>query len=264
MIPPPAAYATTLDWMIVPLAIWCTIASLELLAVRRAFRPGQPLGTDLTGLVRGQMTPAVLGPRTFPAVAALRLAAGIALPFSGGAITVVLLLVILGGTALLGLATGGGDGADKIALVAALAALSIAGGRMVDDRWLCAAGIVWGAGQATIAYVASGAAKLARGFWRDGSALAAAMTSYRSGHALAARIVRRRHAAAILAWGVMLVETLFPIALVVPQPLCLAILATLAAFHAATAVVMGLNTYPWAFIATYPCVMAANAIIVGS
>ena len=263
MIPPAAAFAPTLDWMAVALAIWCTLSSLELIAVRRAFRPGQPLGSDLTGLVRGRMTPAILPPRAFGIVAVLRLAAGLVLPFSGGAMAAVL-LVMLGCTALLSIACGGGDGADKIALVACLAALLIALGLSLDDRLLCLAGLAWGAGQVTIAYVASGVAKLVRGFWRDGSALAAAMTSYRSGHVAAAAVVRHRPTAIVLAWGVMLVETLFPLALIAPQPLSLAILAILAAFHVATAFVMGLNTYPWAFIATYPCVMAANAIIVGS
>lgn len=258
-----AAFAQTLHWMVVPLAVWCTLASLELLAVRGAFRPGGVLGSDLTGLVRGRMNPAILGPRAFAGLAALRLAAGLALPVAGGA-SAALLLVILAATVLLGIASGGGDGADKIALVACLAALLIALGLWLGDRRLCLAGLVWAAGQVTIAYVASGAAKLARDFWRDGSALAAAMTSYRSGNRLAAAIVRHRAAALPLAWGVMLVETLFPIALVAPQPVCLAILGMLAAFHVATALVMGLNTYPWAFAATYPCIMAANAIIVGS
>lgn len=274
---PPAVFAQILHWMAVPLAVWCTIASLELLAVRSAFRPGGALGSDLTGLVRGRMTPAILGsrafgprafgprafgPRAFGIVAALRLAAGIALPVAGGASAAVL-LVVLGCTILLSIASGGGDGADKIALVACTAALLIALGLLLGDRLLCLAGLVWGAGQAVIAYVTSGAAKFASRIWRDGSAFAAAMTSYRSGHSVAAAIVRRRPAALVLAWGVMLVETLFPLALVAPQPVCLAILATLGAFHVATAIVMGLNTYPYAFIATYPCIMAANAIIVG-
>lgn len=263
MIPPPTFYATTVQWMAWPLAVWCVLSSLELLAVRRAFAPGRPLGPDLIGLARRRVTPALLPPPALPALTALRLAAGLVLPFSGNAIGAPL-IVILGCTAWLAIATGGGDGADKIALVAGTATLLIATGRTLDDRWLCLAGIVWGAGQVTIAYVTSGAAKLARGFWRDGSALAAAMTSHRSGHRFAARIVRHRPAARVLAWGVMLVEVLFPLALVTPQPFCIAILAMLAAFHVATAIVMGLNTYPWAFIATYPCIMAANAIIVGS
>lgn len=266
MIPPPAAYAATLSWMCVPLMLWCVLASLELIAVRWAFRPGAPLGTDLAALTRGRLRPAILsssacGPAALLVVPALRLAAGLALPFAGDATLVVLLLVILCGTALSNLATQGGDGADKIAMVACSAALLIALGRLLDDSLLCLAGLVWGAGQVTIAYVASGAAKLARGFWRDGSAIAAAMTSYRSGHAVTARIVRHAPAARALAWTIMLVETLFPLALVAGPTACIALLAAMALFHLATAIVMGLNTYPWAFMATYPCIVMANAIL---
>lgn len=263
MIPPAAAFAQTLHWMVLPLAVWCTLASLELLAVRRAFGPGGPLGSDITGLTRGRLTPAMLGPRALGLVAALRLAAGIALPFAGPA-TAPVLLVILGCTVLLAVACGGGDGADKIALVATLAALLISLGLWFDDRLLCLAGLAWAAGQVTIAYVTSGVAKLARGFWRDGSAIAAALTSYRSGNSVAAVIVQYRTFALALGWGVMVVEAAFPIALIAPWPVCYAILAILAAFHAATAIVMGLNTYPYAFIATYPCIVASNAIILGS
>lgn len=268
-IPPPAAYATTLQLMLVPIALWCVLASLERIAVRRAFRPGQPLGTDLAALVRGRMTSAILAsplcaPPALLIVPALRLAAGLALPFANGAGTAALLVAILGGTALLSFVKRGNDGADKVVSVACVAALLITAGRLIDDRWLCLAGLLWGAGQVTILYVTSGVAKLARGFWRDGSALAAAMTSYRSGHAVAAAVVRHRPAALTLAWAVMLLESLFPLALLAPPAVCLAVLAALAAFHVATALVMGLNTYPFAFLATYPCIMMANAIIVGT
>lgn len=262
-------YAAVLRWMSVAIAIWSTIASLELVAVRRAFHPGQPLGTDLAALVRGRMIPRLLtsplaSPRALLLVPLLRLAAGLVLPFLAAGGAAVALVPILATTALLSLVKGGSDGADKIALVACVAALAIALGLVIGDAWLCLAGVVWAAGQAGIAYVASGVAKLARPFWRSGAALAAAMTSYRSGHRLAAAVVRHRGAALALAWGVMLVEALFPLALVAPPAVCIALLAALAAFHSATAVVMGLNTYPWAFIATYPCVMAANAIVRGA
>ena len=54
------------------------------------------------------------------------------MPFAGGASAAVL-LVVLGCTALLSIASGGGDGADKIASVACLAASLIAGLESVDD-----------------------------------------------------------------------------------------------------------------------------------
>lgn len=262
-------YAAVLWWISVPLAIWSTIAALQLIAVRRGFYPGAPLGPDLTALVRGRINPRLLAsplaaPGGLLGLLLVRLIAGLMLPFLAAGPAAVALAVLLVATALVVLLTGGSDGADKIALVAAVAALLIAIGLVSGDAHLCLAGVAWGAGQATTAYVTSGAAKLARPFWRDGRALAAAMTSYRSGHALAAAVVRNRATALVLAWGVMLVETLFPVALVAPPVVGIAILGTLAAFHVATALVMGLNTYPWAFIATYPCVMAANALLRGA
>ena len=262
-------YAAVLFWMSVAIAIWSTIASLELVTVSHAFHAEQPLGTDLAALVRGRAIPRLLtsplaSPRALLVAPLLRLAAGLALSFLAAGWAAVALVAILATTALLSLVKGGSDGADKIALVACVAALTIAVGLVIGDAQLCLTGVMWAAGQAVIAYVTSGVAKLVRPFWRNGSALAAAMTSYRSGHEFAAMVVRHRGAALVLAWGVMLVEALFPLALVTPPVVCVTILSVLAAFHGATAVVMGLNTYPWAFIATYPCVIAANAIVRGA
>lgn len=277
LIPPASAYATTLQVMAVPIAAWCGLSSLQLIMSRHAFMPGRALGPDLAALSRGRVIPAILSsplcaPPALLIVPMVRLSAGIALPFVAGSgmgmvagtTTIILLVVIVACTALLSVATGGSDGADKIALVACVAALLIALGIETGDRWLCLAGVAWGAGQVTIAYATAGTAKLVRPFWRDGTALVAAMTSYASGHAVAAAIVRHRHAAIALTWMVMLVETLFPLALLVPPGACLAALAALAIFHVATAILMGLNTYPWAFVATYPCVLMANGIIIGA
>lgn len=268
-MPPPTAYATALGLMAVPLAIWCTIASLQAVAIRHAFAPGQPLGTDLAALSRARFVPAILrsplcAPPMLLIVPVVRLVAGLALPFVAGTALGVAVALILACTALLAIATGGSDGSEKIAMVTCTAALLVVAGQVSRDQWLCLAGLAWVAGQATIAYTTSGAAKLARGFWRDGTALVAAMTSYRSGHAWAATVVRHRPAALVIAWGIMLLEALFPFALFAPAPVCLAVLAALGLFHFATAIVMGLNTYPWAFMATYPFVLAANAALVGT
>lgn len=273
LIPSPAVYAPTLVFTTLPLAVWSTISSLELLVVAHAFLPGRPLGTDLAALAPGRLVPALLASRlaapfVLPLVAGLRLAAGLALPFVAAAGAVGLLAMLLAAVALftvwLAIASGGGDGADKIALVACGAAGMIAAGITIHDPLLCLAGLVWGAGQLSIAYATAGLAKLPNGFWRDGSALAAVVTSYRAGHPLAAAIVRRGSLAVALAWALMLIEALFPLALFAPRPVCLAALAAMALLHLATAFVMGLNTYPWAFTATYPCVAMANTVITGS
>lgn len=271
VIPAVTAYAGTLQLTSLALGVWCVLSSSEVIAVRRAFSPGRALGTDLAALSIDPIRPAILAsPLCSPAALliapSLRLGAGLALPVMAGhdAATLALLIVIIGCTAVLSIAMRGSDGSDKIALVACVAAALITLGRMADDRWLCLAGLAWGAGQATLVYVASGAAKLARAFWRDGTAVAAAMTSYQSGHAVLAAVVRHRPAAVALSWMVILLECLFPFALLAPPDICLAILAALAAFHFATAIFMGLSTYPWAFIATYPYIVLANAAILGT
>lgn len=272
LIPPAAAYQSTLAVVLLPLAVWSTISSLELIAARHSFLPGSPLGVDLASLTRGTIFPRILGSR-FAAgpwlsiIAMVRLTAGLLAPVSEWIglpqATGPLLAVTVACTIWLSILVGGSDGADKIALVACTAAGLIAAGQATNDRWLCLAGLAWGAGQATIAYATSGLTKLATGFWRDGTALTAVMSSYRSGHALAAAAVRLPGAAIGMAWAIMSVETLFPVALVVPQPISLGILGAMCAFHLATAVTMGLNTYPWAFAATYPCVLMANSILTG-
>lgn len=270
VIPSMAAYAATLYLTALPLAIWCVQSSLEVLAVRRAFWPGRALGPDLALLSVDRVRRAILAsslcsPAALVILPVLRGAAGIALPFvaDDDAVLIAMLLVIIVTTMLLSVAMRGSDGAGKIVLVVCTAAATITAGRLTGDRWLCLAGLVWAAGQATIVYVTAGGAKIVRPFWRDGTALAATMSGYQSGHALAAAVVRHRGAALVLSWAVMLAELLFPLALVAPPALSLAILAVLAAFHVATAIIMGLNTYPWAFVATYPCVMLANAAITG-
>jgi hypothetical protein len=53
-------------------------------------------------------------------------------------------------------------------------------------------------------------------------------------------------------------ESVFPIALLVPPKILLLILAMGLIFHISCAWVMGLNTFIWAFLATYPAVIFAN------
>jgi hypothetical protein len=258
--------------MTIPLALWSTIASAEYLAMARAFLPGRPLGADLAALAPGRFVPQLLAspmfaPAALPFAAGLRLVAGLTLPAvaaTGSAGPVAMLLAAVGVCTLwLAIVSGGSDGADKIALVACGAGGLIAAGMAVDDPLLCLSGLVWGAGQVTIAYATAGLAKLPLGFWRNGSAVAAVMTSYRAGHPFAAAIVRRPVLAIMLTWALILVEASFPIALFASQTVCFVALAAMAMFHLASALVMGLNTYPWAFTATYPCVIMANAVITG-
>jgi len=56
-------------------------------------------------------------------------------------------------------------------------------------------------------------------------------------------------------WSTMVMETLFPLVLVLPLPLGAVFLAWGLLFHLANAVVMGLNSFLWSFAATYPAIV---------
>ena len=85
-----------------------------------------------------------------------------------------------------------------------------------------------------------------------------ALSSYIWGHRLPANLLRSNALALTLAWAVMLGEALFPLALLAPPEVLAAALGTMFLFHLATALFMGLNTYPWGFVTAYPAVFALS------
>lgn len=156
-------------------------------------------------------------------------------------------------TALLMLRSSyGNDGADQmglIVMVAAALAHAFDGTRVVSAvLWFCAA-------QACLSYATSGVAKLRGKRWRDGSGLTGVLSTRTYGvSALHRLLVGHRWLAVALSWAVILTESLFPLVLVVPDAAVPWFLAGGLIFHLGAAVVMGLNTFVWAFAATYPAI----------
>ncbi|MCB0961792.1 MAG: hypothetical protein KDA98_00540, partial [Acidimicrobiales bacterium] len=92
--------------------------------------------------------------------------------------------------------------------------------------------------------------------WREGVALGWVANLRSLGAPWAADLLSRRPRLRVaLSWAVMVGEVCFPLALFLPAPGVVAVLAAGLLFHLATAVVMGLNTFVWAFAATYPAVL---------
>ena len=58
-----------------------------------------------------------------------------------------------------------------------------------------------------------------------------------------------------MAWSLILWESCFPLLLVAPRPLAILFLLMGIAFHGGAALFMGLNTFFWTFVATYPAVI---------
>ncbi|WP_062995216.1 hypothetical protein [Nocardia mikamii] len=147
----------------------------------------------------------------------------------------------------------GGDGADQMTIILFVAlALAFAVGQQraeVIVLWFITA-------QVCLAYFTAGVAKLVSPLWRSGAALPEILATHAYGHRRAAEILaRHRTAAAAMCWSVILLECGFPLVLLGMAPVTYLLVITGALLHIGTAILMRLNTFVWAFLATYPAVI---------
>ncbi len=248
-------------WGVLNAAIWLVDAP--------RWAEGGALGWDLQRLRRGRLmrsdvVASLYSPQGLRALATALLLASLgllALPLLP--LTLPLLAIVALSQLALSL-RGGADGADKIALVAATGLfLQVAGLDTVLEGFFLA-GVLWTGGQLAIAYFAAGASKAMLAPWRNGQAVRGALTSYTAGHRWAAALLRDNRVALTLGWAIILAEIAFPLALFAPLPVMLAALAAMALLHLGIAIIMGLNTYPWAFLAAYPSTLLLHQWINGT
>lgn len=257
--------AAILDLTCRALGVWGTISALQWWASRDDWRHGGPLGWDLLGLKRyrvagaAALADAAFAPASIRIVIAMQLVSALGLAVLPLPELLPLLLTLLLLSTWLLCLRSVADGADKMALVVTMGALL----QCLPDARAVLAGQAWIAGQLVIAYCTSGATKLRIADWRSGAAPTRAMASRAWGHPVAARVLAHRKLALAFAWTLMLVELAFPLVLLAPPGVLLGALALFFAFHLATAVFMGLNTYPWAFLAAYPATFAAAEALRG-
>jgi hypothetical protein len=242
------------------LGLYGLLNGAQWLADHRRWRDAGALGWDLQGLRRGRLwrlrvTELLYRSSGLRWLALLLLLASAMLIAGPATLSPVPpLLLFLASTILLALRAEP-DGADKIAQVSAAGLLLQAAGVATANEMLILAGLIWVGGQLTLAYFAAGASKLILAPWRNGEALQAVLRSAMWGNGWSARLIERHDVARWLSWGIILLEIAFPFALLLPLPFLGAILAIFFLFHMAIALVMGLNSYPWAFLATYPSVI---------
>jgi hypothetical protein len=116
--------------------------------------------------------------------------------------------------------------------------------------------------QSCLAYLASGVAKAVSPQWRSGEALFLILNTASYGVRPVARYLRhRRGPGFVLAWSVILMECLFPLCLILPAPWFWIFLGWGFLFHLYCAVTMGLNSFLWAFVATYPVLLWARGVM---
>jgi hypothetical protein len=110
--------------------------------------------------------------------------------------------------------------------------------------------------QAAFSYLASGAAKAVSPIWRSGNTVFRIFNTRTYGYEPAARLLLGRpRLTRVVDWSAFTIEMLFPIGLVAGLPVLILFLLWGVTFHAMNALVMGLNSFFWAFVATYPAVI---------
>lgn len=152
-------------------------------------------------------------------------------------------------------------GADKIVMIAMTGTFLSALGLRLGDPALALAGLLWSGGQLALCYAVAGFSKLRDPRWRNGEAIAAILSTGAWGHPFAARLMRHPAMRLAASWAVILLEALFPLGFLVPWPGLALALAGMLAFHVATAIVMGLNRFPWAFACAYPAALALGQLV---
>jgi hypothetical protein len=207
------------------------------------------------GFVAGSFN-RLLAFRPFVRILLLRFLALLLLPLAlwAGRGTVAVLAFVFGSSLLMHLRSPWGmDGSDQMfTQIFGALLLSQVGGTPLA----CKAGLWYIAGQSCLSYLTAGMAKALSPHWHGTTVVFGIFNTRTYGYEPVARFLLNRPAISrALTWGAVVMECSFPLALIVGFPGCLIFVAWGVAFHTMNAVVMGLNSFFWSFVATYPAVI---------
>ncbi len=202
--------------------------------------------------------------RPFLCILGVRLAALLFLPVAlwyGKGATAILAVIFCSSLLMHFRCPFGMDGSDQM-LTQIFGALLL--GHLSGSELGRKAALWYIAAQACLSYFTSGMAKAVSPHWRDGKVLFAIFNTRTYGYEPAARLLMKKPGVTgVLGRGAVLMECVFPVSVLVGFPGCLLFIAWGVAFHAMNAVVMGLNSFFWSFVATYPAVIYC-AIAIGA
>ncbi len=192
----------------------------------------------------------------FAGILGLRLAfiALVLLPLPNPLLNTVALAGIVGTTFLLNYRHSyGQDGSDQMSSLIFVTLLIVRLGP--QSSLLSAAGVWFIALQSCASYCIAGIAKVQGPKWRAGDAVFQILNTESYGmrpvaHFLSGHVSISR----VLTWSVVAIECAFPLAVCLGPVVCVLFLLWGFAFHVANATIMGLNSFLWAFLATYPAI----------
>jgi hypothetical protein len=200
--------------------------------------------------------------RPFVSLLIVRVALLICLPYAiwSNRRPVLVLLAILISSLLLHLRSPWGmDGSDQM-LTQIFGALFL--GFLAGSPLAFKASLWFIAGQSCLSYVTAGIAKAISKDWQGGKVVFGIFNTRTYGYEPIARILLNQEGLTkALTWGAVAMECSFPLALLAGFPGCLVFVAWGFSFHLMNAVVMGLNSFFWAFVATYPAVIYCSIVV---
>jgi len=207
----------------------------------------------------------VLGTKVFDVILLLRGVAAallITVP-QGSSAEVFCLLSVLGVSLLTHLRNPYGlDGADQ--MYAIIYGALFLGSLAPDNQIVRLASLGFIASQACLSYSTAGFAKLISPVWRNGEAIRGILGTRTYGLVSVAKLLDANACLCIvIGWMVVLPESIFPAAVLAGPPVLLGLLVWGVFFHFLNAVVMGLNTFLWSFLATYPAVWYCSCQLYG-
>jgi hypothetical protein len=260
----PHSAAAAIRWTTILAAICMAITAAETLAERESYADDRMLGWPVVqSRRRALLIPwfapvlnALFGSRGLQFLMIGRLLGAVALiaaPGDSSWRTAVILYAAATSLLLAGRTVFGMDGADQLNT---LTFLALATDAMVPTPLVRAAALWFLALQLIMAYTVSGGAKLISQEWRSGRAIWGVTSTRMYGFKpLGLWLKARPGLSQLLSWSVFLLECAFAMLFIVPEPVAWILVAGGLVFHASNAVIMGLNTFLWAFLAGYPALI---------
>jgi hypothetical protein len=218
--------------------------------VQRADIPNAPVRALLDVLFK---------PRVYHLHLWLRLVAALVLGLQGATLPLIGFLFV-GNLLILirwrGAFNGGSDFMTLVVLTGLLIAQVVGAFGNVALGWQ--AGFWYIAIQAITSYFMSGAVKLLRSEWRNGSAMTIFLNGAIYGPLSASHPLRNQALAMLGSWGFIVWEILFPFSLLDPR-LAAVFCAVAALFHFLVFWFFGLNRFFWAWMCAFPAIIWCSA-----
>ncbi len=242
------------------LGLWGLLFGLQWIADSAPWQPGRALGWELQRLRQSRLFLSrglsfAFRPGAMRTLIVAQIVTSAILCFAPASPVTLPALAILAATVGLLILRAAADGADKMAMVVTCGLFLQFMGLFFRLPLLAFAGCLWVGGQLILCYATSGLAKLVLSDWRNGRVPQITLSSYVYGHRLTDRMMRRSGVAFVIAWAVILLESLFPLAMFAPLPVLAGVLILCFLLHVMIAFVMGLNSYPLAYISGYPSLL---------